>query len=292
MSRSGLARGSRSPGRWRSWCRHGSGGEAPPVADAAASPAAGASAAGPDPAVEARDLTKVFHDPRRGPVVAANAVRFECRSGEVFGLLGPNGAGKTTTLRMLSTVLRPTSGTAVVAGHDVVQDPVAVRRAIGYLSSSTGLYGRLTARETLEYFGGLQGLAPDPLRERIGELVRGLGMEDFADVRCERLSTGMRQKVSIARALVHDPPVLILDEPTLGLDILVASAMLRFIQDCRARGKCIVFSTHVMSEVESLCDRVAIIHRGELRAVGTLEDLRRSTGREQVGDIFLALVEG
>jgi sodium transport system ATP-binding protein len=249
-------------------------------------------AAGPGaPAIEARELTKIFHNPRTGDVRAADAVSFECFSGEVFGLLGPNGAGKSTTLRMLSTVLRPTSGTARIAGRDVVEDPVAVRRSIGYLSASTGLYGRLTARETLEYFGGLHGISGARLADRVRELIQLFSMDDFAGVRCEKLSTGMKQKVSIARAIIHDPPVLILDEPTLGLDILVASAMLRFVQDCRARGKCIIFSTHILSEVEKLCDRVGIIHRGTLRAVGTLPDLRTRTGKQFLDDIFLSVVE-
>ncbi|HVR75435.1 MAG TPA: ATP-binding cassette domain-containing protein [Planctomycetota bacterium] len=242
--------------------------------------------------IEAKALTKVFRLGRGSEVLAADGVTFECAHGEVLGLLGPNGAGKSTTLRMLSTVLRPDSGSALVAGHDVVLDPLAVRRSIGYLSSSTGLYGRLSARETLEYFGRLHGLPPNALAERTSELLKLFGLEESGDVRCEKLSTGMKQKVSIARAIIHDPPVLILDEPTLGLDILVASTMMKFIGDCRLRGKCILFSTHVMSEVEKLCDRVAIIHRGKLRAVGTLDELRRMTGREFMDEIFLSVVEG
>jgi sodium transport system ATP-binding protein len=192
---------------------------------------------------------------------------------------------------MLSTVLRPTAGSAVVAGHDIIREPLEVRRSIGYLSSSTGLYGRLTARETLEYFGRLHGMAKERLRARVEELFSIFDMKDFADVRCEKLSTGMRQKVSIARSIVHDPRVLILDEPTLGLDVLVARTMIRFVEDCRDRGRCIIFSTHILSEVERLCDRVAIIHKGKLRAVGTLEELRQKTGTRFVEDIFVSLVE-
>ena len=240
--------------------------------------------------IEARELTKVFHDPDRGDVVAANRVSFTCEPGEIFGLLGPNGAGKTTTLRMLSTVLRPTSGTAVVAGHDVVSSPLEVRRAIGFLSANTGLYGKLTARETLEYFGRLHGLSGDRLTRRVEELIDLFDIGAFCGVHCEKLSSGMKQKVSIARAIVHDPDVLILDEPTLGLDILVASTMIQMVEDSRARGKCIIFSTHIMSEVERLCDRVAIVHRGQLRAVGTLEELRERTSREYLEEIFMALV--
>ncbi|HLU48271.1 MAG TPA: ATP-binding cassette domain-containing protein [Planctomycetota bacterium] len=243
-----------------------------------------------DPAIIARGLTKVFHDPRRGDVLAAHDISFDCHSGEIFGLLGPNGAGKSTTLRMLATVLTPTKGTAIVAGADVVSDPISVRRAIGYLSTSTGLYARLTARETLEYFGKLHGLSGERLRSRVDELIALFGLEEFASMRCEKLSTGTKQKVSIARTIVHDPPVLILDEPTLGLDILVASTMLEFVERCREDGKCVIFSTHVMSEVERLCDRVGIIHRGSLRSIGTLDELRGETGLERLDEIFLRVI--
>ena len=240
--------------------------------------------------IEARALTKVFHDPGRGDVVAAHRVSFTCRRGEIFGLLGPNGAGKTTTLRLLSTVLRPTSGTAIVAGHDVVSSPLEVRRAIGFLSASTGLYGKLTARETLEYFGKLHGLGGRALARRIDELVELFAIGAFTNVRCEKLSSGMKQKVSIARAIVHDPEVLILDEPTVGLDLLVASTMIQFIEDSRARGKCIIFSTHIMGWVERLCDRVGILYEGQLRAVGTLAELRGQTSKEYIEEIFISLV--
>ncbi len=242
-------------------------------------------------AIEAKGLTKTFYDPRQGEVRAASDISFSCHYGEVFGLLGPNGAGKTTTLRMLSTVLRPTSGTATVAGFGVASQPLDVRRSIGFLSGSTGLYGRLTARETLVYFGRLHGMDETTLDARVEELLEVFGIGEFSSTRCEKLSTGMKQKVSIARSIVHDPPVLILDEPTLGLDVLVASTMLRVIEDCREQGKCIIFSTHIMSEVEKLCDRMGVIHKGTLRAVGTLEELRQSTGKRYVEDIFLRLVE-
>jgi len=244
-----------------------------------------------EPAIEADRLTKLFIDRHRGEVTAARDVSFSCRPGEVFGLLGPNGAGKTTTLRMLSTVLRPTSGTAVVAGHDVVRDPLAVRRSIGFLSGNTGLYGRLTPRETLRYFGRLHRMDPARREARIEEVLGLLEIRPWADARCEALSTGNRQKTSIARAILHDPPVLILDEPTLGLDILVASAMVRFISDCRGRGKCVIFSTHILSEAEKLCDRIGVIHGGTVRAVGTLEELREMTGKRFLEDVFMALVE-
>jgi sodium transport system ATP-binding protein len=241
-------------------------------------------------AISVRGLSKVFVDPRRGPVEAVRDVSFDCRYGEIFGLLGPNGAGKSTTLRMIATVLSPSSGTAVVGGADVSADPLAVRCAMGYLSSSTGLYGRLTARETLEYFGRLHGLQGKRLAARVDELLDLFGIREFAALRCEKLSTGMKQKVSIARSIVHEPRILILDEPTLGLDILVASTMLRFVERCRSEGRCVVFSTHIMSEVERLCDRVGIIHRGELRAVGTIAELRARSGAERLEDVFIRLV--
>lgn len=240
--------------------------------------------------IAADRLTKIYHDPKRGDVVAVDAVSFECVSGEIFGMLGPNGAGKTTTLRMLATILSPTSGTAVLNGYDVNLEARDVRGSIGYLSGETGLYARLTPRETLRYFGRLNRYPKEKLDARVEELVDLFEMREFGGVRCEKLSTGMKQKVSIARAVVHDPPILIFDEPTAGLDILVADALLTYIETCRAQGKCVVFSTHIMSEAERLCDRIAIIHRGRIRGVGTLEELRRDTGERFLEKIFLSLV--
>ncbi|MFN0150926.1 MAG: ABC transporter ATP-binding protein [bacterium] len=241
--------------------------------------------------VVAQNLGKVFHDRSRGPVHAVRGVSFEARAGEVFGLLGPNGAGKTTTLRMLSTILAPTSGRASVAGHDIAASPAAVRASIGYLSGDTGLYGRLTPREVLRYFGRLNAYPDRELNTRVDELVERFSMESFASVRCDRLSTGMRQKVSIARAVVHDPPVLILDEPTAGLDIIVAEGLLRFIQEIRDAGKCVIFSTHIMREAERLCDRIGILHEGELLAVETFGELQARTGKRYLEEIFVDLVE-
>lgn len=241
--------------------------------------------------IEVLGLTKTFYDRKRGQVQAARDVRFECAAGEIFGLLGPNGAGKTTTLRMLSTVLTPTAGDALVQGLSVIGDPLAVRRAIGFLSGTTGLYRRLTPRETLEYFGRLHGLEEATLAGRIEAVMGALEITPYADTRCEKLSTGMAQKVSIARAIIHDPPVLILDEPTTGLDILAASAMIDFIEQAKIEGKCVLFSTHIMSEVEKLCDRVGIIHEGAVRSVGTLDQLRSRTGHQYLEDIFKALIE-
>lgn len=244
------------------------------------------------PLVQVDRLGKTFHDRSRGLVEAVREISFEAGAGEIFGLLGPNGAGKTTTLRMLATILHPTTGRARVAGYDLSRAPTEVRRSIGYLSSDTGLYGRLTPREVLRYFARLSGYPPDLMAGRIDSLTERFGMAEFADVRCDRLSTGMRQKVSIARAVIHDPPVLILDEPTAGLDIIVGESLLRFIEEIRSQGKCVLFSTHVMREAERLCDRIGIIHEGRLLAVGTLEELQERSGKRYLEEIFVHLVEG
>jgi sodium transport system ATP-binding protein len=241
--------------------------------------------------IEVAGLQKSFLDYRRGWVPAVRDISFTCRPGEVFGLLGPNGAGKTTTLRMLSTVLRPTGGQARVAGFDVMEEPSAVRARIGYMSASTGLYDRMTAWEFVEYFGRLYGLEPEPLRERMEAIFEWLRMNDFRDVLGSKMSTGMKQKAQIARTIVHDPPVLIFDEPTSGLDVLVARAVLRMIGELRERGKTIIFSTHAMHEVEALCDRVAIILKGRLRAEGTLEALKLEHEQESLEALFFHLVD-
>jgi len=241
--------------------------------------------------IQVERLSKSFLDYQRGWVPAVRGVSFECRPGEIYGLLGPNGAGKTTTLRMISTVLRPTGGRALVAGHDVVREPEKVRSSIGYMSVSTGIYDRMTAWELVEYFGRLYGLSGDRLRERM-ELVFGwLQMDDFRDVLGSKMSTGMKQKASIARAIVHDPPVLVFDEPTSGLDVLVARALRQRIAELRAMGKTILFSTHHMHEVEKLCDRVAIIHRGRLQAEGTPFGLLEQYGQPDLEELFFHLVE-
>lgn len=218
-----------------------------------------------------------------------DAVSFSCKSGEIYGLLGANGAGKTTTLRMLATILAPTSGTASVAGFDVVREPQKVRASVGFLSTATALYDRLTARETVEYFGQLFGLDSATIGRRTNELFKALDMEDFRDRRCAKLSTGMKQKVSIARTLIHDPPVMIFDEPTNGLDVMAARSITDFIRQCRERGKTVIFSTHVMTEAEKLCDRIGIIHGGRLRAEGSLDDLRQRYRKDSLEEIFVAV---
>jgi len=241
--------------------------------------------------IETFSLTKIFPDKKRGPVRALDAVSFRCEPGRIFGLLGVNGAGKTTCLRLLATLLRPTSGTATVAGFDIVADPQKVRANIGFLTTATALYGRLTAAEVVTYFGRLHGLKDDLLNERLDKLFDTLDMNEFRDRRCDKLSTGMKQKVSIARTLVHDPAVMIFDEPTIGLDVLTARAVLNFIRECKTRGKTVIYSTHVMSEVEKLCDRIALIHGGKILAEGTLADLREKSGLHDLEEIFVRLVE-
>jgi sodium transport system ATP-binding protein len=241
-------------------------------------------------AIEAVGLRKIFVDPKRGRVEALGGLDLECKQGEIYGLLGPNGAGKTTTLRVLATLLAPTSGTARVDGIDVAADPLEVRRRIGFLSGTTGLYPRLTPRETLTYFGKLHGMAPSDLDRRLDEMLDRFGMREYADARCESLSTGQRQKVSIARAVLHDPPVLILDEPTTGLDVLASSSMIEFIETRRAAGTCVLFSTHVLSEAERLCDRIGIIFRGRLLAAGTIAELSARAGKTWLADVFLEIV--
>lgn len=240
--------------------------------------------------IEAQQLGKVFKDKKRGLVRAVDSVSFRCQPGQIYGLLGANGAGKTTTLRMLATILEPTSGTAQVAGFDVKREPEKVRANVGFLSTATALYGRLSAREMVEYFGRLNGMEGDRLRKAVDDLFHALDMESFADRRCEKLSTGMKQKVSIARTLVHDPAVMIFDEPTVGLDVMTARSIVAFIRHCRERGKTVIFSTHVMSEAEKLCDRIGIIHDGKLLSEGTLEELRQRSGKTDLEDIFVGIV--
>lgn len=238
----------------------------------------------------ARSLTKVFKDKKRGKIHAVDNISFTCKPGEVYGLLGVNGAGKTTTLRILATMLRPTSGSAEIAGSDIVAHPEQVRAHIGFLSTATALYGRLTAREFIEYFGRLNGTTEEKLGPRVDNLIQTLGITEFQRARCDKLSTGMKQRVSIARSVVHDPPVMIFDEPTLGLDVLSSRDIVQFIRQCRAENKTVIFSSHVMSEVEKLCDRIGIIHNGKLLREGTLPELRAESNQHDLEEIFVQTV--
>jgi sodium transport system ATP-binding protein len=240
--------------------------------------------------IEACLLTKVFRDRERGEIRGTDTVSFKVEPGRIYGLLGANGAGKTTTLRMLATLLKPTSGSAVVAGHDVVREPDKVRANVGFLAASTALYARLTAREMIAYFGRLNGMGDAALRGRIAALADELDMHEFLDRRCDSLSTGMKQKTSVARTIVHDPQVMIFDEPTLGLDVMTARSIVRFVLECRARGKTVIYSTHVMSEAAKLCDTIGIIHSGALKAEGTLAQLLANTGESDLEECFVRIV--
>jgi sodium transport system ATP-binding protein len=246
---------------------------------------------GSSPAVSVEGLTKIFYDESRGELRAVDSIDFECHAGQIFGLLGANGAGKTTTLRMLATILRPTGGRATLMGHDVLTEPESVRANLGFSSSTTALYPRLTARETLEFFARINGVPDQRVRARVDYLVERFGLGDYANARVDRLSQGMKQKVSIARTVAHDPPVLIFDEPTVGLDVLNALEMQKVLTEFRAEGKTIIFSTHIMSEAEKLCDRIAIIHRGKIHASDTLGSLRTATGLHYLEDIFVHYVQ-
>jgi sodium transport system ATP-binding protein len=227
---------------------------------------------------------------RYGPITAVRELTLEVGAGEVYALLGPNGAGKTTALRCLATLLTPTAGTAEVDGMDVVAHPVEARRRFAFLATSMGLYERLSARELVTYFGRLHGLDGERLSARVDELVHVFGISAFEDRWCGRLSTGQRQRVSLARALVHDPPALVLDEPTLGLDVLSGRTIYDFIARERDRGKAVLFSTHQMEEVDLLADRVGVVRDGSLIAEGTPPELLERSGEPNLARAFLALV--
>jgi sodium transport system ATP-binding protein len=243
-----------------------------------------------DAMVKVENLTKHYDDLRRGRIIAVDQISFSAHAGEIFGLLGPNGAGKTTTLRLLSTLLKPTAGRIVINGFDGLTQPDQVRRSIGFMSVNTAVYDRMTAWEMVEYFGMLYGLSRSELQGRMEQLFDRLKMREIRDLLGSKMSTGMKQKVSIARALVHDPPVLIFDEPTAGLDVLVARALLSTIAELRDQGKCVIFSTHIMREAEKLCDRIAILYRGRVLAAGTLEELRRDYGQDDLEELFFQLI--
>ena len=239
--------------------------------------------------VRAADLVKVFRS-RKGEVRAVDGVSFEAQAGEIFGLLGPNGAGKTTTLRMLATILTPTSGSATIAGYDCQSEPGRVREKIGFLATETGLYDRFTARETLRFFGRITDLPEDVIDERSEDLFARLAMTPLADRRVGTFSTGEKQKLSLARSILHDPPVLILDEPTFGLDVMAARVVVETIGMFREEGRTILLSTHIMRVAEKMCDRIGILFGGKLHALGTLEELTERFGGNDLEAVFFAAV--
>jgi len=237
--------------------------------------------------IEVHEIVRDF-----GAVRAVDGVSFEVAAGEVVGLLGPNGAGKTTTLRVLAGLLTPTKGRAALAGIDVHQRPLEARRHLGFLTASTGLYERLTGREVLTTFGRLQGLDDATLARRVDEVTRELELGPFLDRRCGQLSSGQKQRISIGRAVVHDPPAYVLDEPTATLDPLASRDILDLVQRAKARGKAVLFSTHRMEEAEHLCTRLLFVREGRIVARGTAEALRAESGQPTLTGAFLHLAGG
>jgi sodium transport system ATP-binding protein len=242
--------------------------------------------------ITAEGLTKIFFDPKRGGEFrAVDGISFACAPGRIFGLLGPNGAGKTTTLRILSTSLVPTAGTATVDGIDVAADPAAARQRLGFCTGTTGIYERLTPREMIRYFGRLYGREGEALEARVEALLDLFDLQPYADTPSGRLSAGNRQKVSLARTIVHEPPVLIFDEPTTSLDVLVARTVTDFVDECRDKGRTVILSTHIMGEVDRLCDDVAILHEGRILLQGPVEEVKTRAGVASIEDIFFSLID-
>jgi sodium transport system ATP-binding protein len=239
--------------------------------------------------IEAENLRKSFRS-RRGEIRAVDGVSFRALDGQITGLLGPNGAGKTTTLRMLYTLMRPDEGRVLVDGIDAARQPADVRSRLGVLPDARGIYKRLTARENVEYFGRLQGLAPALIAERTERLVAALDMGDFIDRRADGFSQGQRTKTAIARALVHDPRNVLLDEPANGLDVMTTRSLRRFLQGLKAEGRCVLFSSHIMPEVAQLCDRIVVIARGQVVADGTPDEIRALTGMANLEDAFVKVI--
>ncbi len=240
--------------------------------------------------ISCKNLRKVFTDPKKGEILAVKEISFEARPGEVFGLLGVNGAGKTTAMRMLSTLIQPTSGEAQVAGFDIRTQSEQVRANIGFLSSTTTLYGRLTGFEILEYFGQLYGLFDAQLKDRIRYVTEHFNLNDFAGQLCDKMSTGQKQRISISRSILHDPKVMFFDEPCSGLDVVTAQAVMEFIEAAKAEGKTILFSTHIMSEAERLCDDIAFVHQGEIVSSGTLHQILEQHKEPTLERAFLSSI--
>jgi ABC-2 type transport system ATP-binding protein/sodium transport system ATP-binding protein len=239
--------------------------------------------------IDVDNLTKSFDLPGGRSLLAVNQVSFHVAAGEVYGLLGPNGAGKTTTLRMLLGLLQPTSGHAAIAGYSSLSHPDEVKRRVGLVSAAAGVYQHLTVKEMLLFFADVYGLAPERAAERLGVLSPLLGLTEFRHQRCTTLSTGQKQRVNLARALIHDPPVMLLDEPTLGLDVLGSQTVVEYIGHLRGEGKAVIITTHRLDEAERLCNRFGLLHRGRLVQEGTLEELRARTGCATLVDMFLKL---
>ena len=237
------------------------------------------------PILSVKNLTKEFKNFK-----AVDEVSFDVEEGEIFGLLGPNGAGKTTIIRIIATVLAPTRGTAEVLGFDIIKNSEEVRKNIGVLTTDIGVYERFSGRENLRYFGELYGLSKEVLEKRINELANLLEMRDFIDRKAGKYSTGMKQKLAIARSVIHDPKIIIFDEPTAGLDVLAAQTVLRFMHQSKKPGKCVIFSTHQMHDAEKMCDRVVVIHKGKMIANDEVEVLKNKTESSDLEDVFMKLV--
>ena len=239
--------------------------------------------------IDVNDLHKSF-TAKTGTVRAVQGVSFTAHDGEITGLLGPNGAGKTTTLRMLYTLMNPDSGTITVDGFSSITQSFEVRSRLGVLPDARGVYKRLTARENIAYFGRLHGMSDALIAERTVRLAKALSMEDFLDRQCEGFSQGQRTKTAIARALIHDPKNVILDEPTNGLDVMTTRGLREFLLQLKAEGRCVIFSSHIMQEVAALCDRIVVIANGTVKANGTPDEIRAQTGESNLEEAFVKVI--
>ncbi len=223
-------------------------------------------------------------------IEALKEVSFQCRKGEIFGLLGPNGAGKTTLLRILATIMKPTSGNITINGYDCIKNPQTVKKNVSYLSGETGVYDRFTPREILRFFGQINGVEKNELETRIDNIIRQMDMSEYADINIDRFSTGMRQKVSIARSLIHDPPVIIFDEPTNGLDVIAGRVVKDFLLKLKEQGKCIILSTHLMNDIDELCDTIGIIYKGKLVITGNKEEIKKRYNSPNLENTFFKII--
>lgn len=242
--------------------------------------------------VVVKNLAKSYSDKKRGKVEAVKDVSFTAPSGAVFGLLGLNGAGKTTTMRIICTILRPSGGSVLVNGFDVEHEADQVRRQLGYLPAETSVPTNVTAREVLQFYGELCKFPREKLKTRIDYVIELLEMQSFADAYCQKLSTGQQRKVCFGRAIIHDPPVMVFDEPTANLDVLTAVKIRELLQNLKGENKCILLSTHNMTEAEKLCDEIVLIHDGLVMATGTLSELRAAEGDKNLEEIFVSIASG